>query len=185
MNSHTVKALALQYWRYDKGCPVVALEYCGDVCCITPNRFLIETEVKISISDLRRDIKKPSHCYIRRRLGLAVDEKVWGHAATLYRGHREEKTKLAKISWERQFYFAVPYQITEKAVAVIDELYPYAGLLEAFTYDDYTAIRWGGVRVVRNAKPLPAQRLPIEQVIALVKAQSATLTRLALKVGKP
>lgn len=128
MNSDTVKALALQYWRHIRQPPVVMLEDNGrDVSCVR-NRYLIETEVKVSIADLKKDIEKGKHYKIRKLLGLPL--------AGVHSDYESRPQLIAKYEsiefikryfYVRQFYFAVPVELKEKALAVIEELYPYAG----------------------------------------------------------
>lgn len=189
MNSDTVKALVLQHWRYDMQSPLVALEAGGDVMCVH-RRYLIENEVKVSIADLRRDQYKSVHCRIRRLLGLPVDKKRWGYEATIHAGTDYEKTYLLNTVRDRQFYFAVPESIANKATPIIEELYPYAGIMVAKMYGDVKPMftvgwRWGCIYVQKQAKLLPVQRVTVKEMAVMIKAQSATVTRLALKIGKP
>lgn len=181
LDSDTVKALTLQYWRYDRQHSLVILEYDGaDVLTVSKDRFLYEVEVKVSIADLRRDIAKAKHFILRERLGLDTDGvKAWQwqrllRSRSLYPGLRRPKPHL------QQFYFAVPLQLEDKARAVIDELYPYAGLLTGRLYDE-PGLRYGVVELSKRPRRLDdAQRLPVKALVQMVKAQSATITRLAL-----
>jgi len=72
MTADQIKAVIASYWRYVRQCPVIALEvnhnlssYAdeerADVLAVDKNRFLIETEVKVTLADLRRDAKKSKH----------------------------------------------------------------------------------------------------------------------------
>ncbi|GAJ19736.1 unnamed protein product, partial [marine sediment metagenome] len=92
MNSEQVKAIIASYWRYVRQCPVIALEVShnlsayadeerADVLAVDKDRFLIETEVKLTLADLRRDAKKLKH-----------------------RDFREKQLRCVA----RYFYFAVP-----------------------------------------------------------------------------
>jgi len=66
-----VKAVIAAYWRYVRQCPVIALEvdsnlntFVGeraDVLAVDKDRFLVETEVKLNLADLKRDAKKRKH----------------------------------------------------------------------------------------------------------------------------
>jgi len=122
MNADQVKAVAASYWRYVRQCPVIALEvnaklspYSGeeraDVLAVNKDRFLIETEVKVTLADLKRDAKKAKHRAFRDNL----------------------PTKCVA----RYFYFAVPRDIANKASLICDDLYPYAGVLGANGLDEY------------------------------------------------
>ena len=72
ITSDQIKAVIASYWRYVRQCPVIALEvnsnlssYSGeetaDVMAVDKSRYLIETEVKLNLADMRRDIKKKKH----------------------------------------------------------------------------------------------------------------------------
>ena len=120
MTADQIKAVVASYWRYVRQCPVIALEvssnlssYSGDeiadVLAVDKNRFLIETEVKITLADLRRDAKKSKH-----------------------RDFRDNRLCVA-----RYFYFAVPRDIANDAKLICDDLYPYAGVLGTNGLDEY------------------------------------------------
>jgi hypothetical protein len=184
MNSDTVKALALQYWKYDQCSPLVALEDSNrDVACIH-RHYLVVTEVKVSVADLRRDLDKSTHCWIRRLLKLPVEESRWGLAATDHAGDSYEPTYLANVVQIRQFYFAVPEDIQGKSLAVIEKLFPYAGLLSARFKKKTDSYRYGEIDLVKTAQLLPVEKASKHEVLEMVKAQSRTLTRLALKLGR-
>ena len=71
IRAEQIKAAVASYYRYERQCPVVAFEtnsqlegWAGelaDVLVLDKNRQLIEIEVKLSISDLKRDVKKLKH----------------------------------------------------------------------------------------------------------------------------
>lgn len=106
MNSHKMKALVASYWRYVRQCPVVGLEVedgggeLADVMAVDKKRYLVETEIKTSLADLKRDIKKKKHR--RFREGRAV---------------------------VRHFYFAVPSVLAAETKRICDGGFPYAGIL--------------------------------------------------------
>jgi hypothetical protein len=119
MTADQIKAVIASYWRYVRQCPVIALEvsanlssYSGDemadVLAVNKNRFLIETEVKITLADLRRDAKKKKHLNFQDRRCVA-----------------------------RYFYFAVPREIANDAKPICDDFYPYAGILGTNGSDEY------------------------------------------------
>jgi len=164
MKADLVKAIVLSYMRYDRQCPVVALEASNmDVAAVTKARRLVEIEVKTSISDLRSDKRKRKH-------------QLWGKEAYKFVGFRYSPEDSVS-----RFYFAVPYDLKEKAVKVCEELYPYAGLLAVKVRPNWPYyFTWEA----RKAKVLSAKRLPLQELIELVKSQSATVCRLALAVGR-
>ena len=113
MNSDQIKAIIASYWRYVMQCPVVALEVSSslrsysnderaDILAVNKNRLLIETEVKVSLGDLRKDRKKSKHLAFR-------------NGGTRYPA--------------RYFYFAVPREIANDAKIICDDFFPYAGIL--------------------------------------------------------
>lgn len=160
MNSNEVKATILAYWRYSRQCPLVAIEgWCeleiygelADVLAVTKDRWLIETEIKVTLADLKSDIKKEKHkWFINGR---------------------------SRLNKTHHFYFATPKDIANEAKLIINDLYPYAGLLACEMYKSTNQIRIADI--YRNPKPLSTQKLDIETIIKMVKAQSATICRLS------
>lgn len=121
ITADSIKAVIASYWRYVRQCPVIALEVNSnlssysdgeraDVLAVDKNRFLIETEVKVTLADLRRDAAKIKH-----------------------RGFREGLPSLVA----RHFYFAVPKDIANDTKLICDSLYPYAGVLGVNSLDEY------------------------------------------------
>lgn len=112
MNSETLKACVAAYWRYERQCPLVAFEGSSrlewgwgeqaDVLAVGQDRYLIETEIKVSLSDFRKDKHKPRHRHFRGNDGVLP---------TAY------------------FYFAVPKDIANQVSLDCDQIYPYAGVL--------------------------------------------------------
>ncbi|MDO9580400.1 MAG: MmcB family DNA repair protein [Bacteroidales bacterium] len=122
MNSEQLKAIIASYWRYVRQCPVIALEISynlsayadeerADVLAVDKNRFLIETEVKVTLADLRRDVKKSKH--------------------------RAFRDKLPTRCVARYFYFAVPRDIANQASLICNALFPSAGVLGTNGLDEY------------------------------------------------
>lgn len=157
-----VKAMVAGYFRYKKQCPVVAFEASNilmfatsepaDVLVVTESRMLYEIEVKISISDLKNDIKKKKHwSFINRPNYLPV----------------------------HKFYFAVPQDITDIALDICNDLYPYAGLLSVTKFPFHSAAASFGVIPEKPPKHLNPKPLSLRQIVYMVKEQSGTLCRLA------
>lgn len=114
-----LKILAMCYWRFTRGCPIVSMEYDygnADVMAVHKDGFTVETEVKVSIRDLKRDKAKSKHWAFEREFAFA-------------RGEESEDPLIWGATRAHYFYFAVPEDLKEKALAVVDELFPYAGLL--------------------------------------------------------
>ncbi|MBA7464989.1 hypothetical protein ES707_00150 [subsurface metagenome] len=125
MNSEQLKAIIASYWRYVRQCPVIALEVShnlsayadeerADVLAVDKNRYLIETEVKVTLADLQRDAKKSKHWAFRNNLPTRCIA--------------------------RYFYFAVPRDIANKASLICADLYPYAGVLGTNGTDEYGVV---------------------------------------------
>ncbi len=111
LSSDTIKAAVASYWRYTRQCPLVAFECSArlhfggelaDVLVVTEDRLLSVVEVKISLSDFRRDRNKSCHRFFKDDRGFIP--------AT-------------------HFYFAVPKELANNAAYLCDDLYPYAGVL--------------------------------------------------------
>jgi len=153
-----MKAIVCCYWRFVRHCPYVATEStlaqglmggdCPiDVIAVNKNLYVIETEVKVSISDMRQELKKNKY---RHHWALA-----------------EPHEFPAAYNIAKYFYFAVPDEISLKARQVIHELYPGAGLLvvrepREGKFDTYQSI---DVEVVINPKQLLGAK-PITQAAA-------------------
>ncbi len=157
-----IKAMVAGYFRYKCPCPIIALEASNklkwaegepaDILVVTKSRMLYEIEVKISISDLRGDIKKNKHySFLNRPSWLPI----------------------------YKYYFAVSKELADKALAICNELYPYAGLLVVSKFPFNSAALDFGVRVDKSPKCLNDKRLPLKEVLFLVKEQSGTICRLA------
>jgi len=127
VSADAIKATIAGHFRYELQYHFVALEgNCqlqsyndygqADVLAITPDRYLIEVEVKTSLADFRKDIKKPKHRAFRD-------------------GDDRYPTKY--------FHFAVPRELANQASLLCDNLFPYAGVLGTDGHDwaDVTSYR--------------------------------------------
>ena len=155
INADEVKVAVLEYFRYRKQYPLVALESVNtldvygvglaDVMAVTKDRRLIEVEVKVTVADFRRDKKKRKH-------SLLSDDN--GFLPTSY------------------FYFAVPTEIANKVAFECAQLYPYAGVLGTGGSD---------VAVYHRARRRQAKKLTLLQLSRMCYNQSGTVCRLARK----
>jgi hypothetical protein len=162
LTSLEIKAMVAGFFRYKVQCPVVAFEASNklkwatgepaDILVVTKSRMLYEIEVKISISDLRGDRQKRKHSSFRNSPSYLPVHK---------------------------YYFAVSNELSDKALDICNEIYPYAGLLEISKFPFNSAAVDFGVRVRKTPKCLNSARLPLKEVLFLVKEQSGTLCRLA------
>lgn len=154
MKPDKMKAIIASYWRYVRQCPMVALEancqletYGGelaDVLAINKEGFLIETEVKVSLDDFRRDRNKLKHRHLKENDGR------W---PTAY------------------FYFAVPWEIANKVGMLCENLYPYAGVLGTRGGDEYDVkvYRQPRVRAVKKLNLFQVTRMAREQSATLCR----------------
>lgn len=174
MNAIDVKAECAAYWRFIRQMPIVAVEALDeDLLIVTKSRRLIICEVKISISDMRVEAKKPKHAEIRRELGL---ELLPQHARTSYL----EKGS-AGPWWPTAFYFAIPADILEKAQRLRDKLYPYAGILVVGSSPGL----FGRQTYVHSpATELHNRKLDIRTLTQVVKAQSASIANAYARLSR-
>ncbi len=181
MNSTEIKAALLQYYRYDRQYQLVALEaqhfHNADVVAVN-ERWIIETEVKISIADMKVDIEKPKHQVLRRDYLLHhPDEapllhphewhKGWAEARFTYKGHR--------------FFFAVPEELGTDAEHIRNTYYPYAGLLLVRSEPYMYSLSMFGIKTAKEGYHFTNPKADFKLLASLVKDQSATLTRLAVE----
>ena len=103
--------------------PIVLLEesvcydaYKGiiDLACIKPNREFVLFEIKISVSDLKAELKKIQ----------------WKS-----NDYSTEEQLLQNRRPPNYFYFVIPRDIKDKAVPIIREHWKFAGIIEVWRYD--------------------------------------------------
>ncbi len=191
-----LKAVLLCYWRYQCRCPIVATEASSwgnaDVLSVDHAGRRIETEVKVSLFDMKHDLDKPKHYYLRKKF-LAVHpdqpdmfepsswndvkraEAFWGHEASW--GHISRTREPLGIC---RFYFAVPPDIQEGAMAMIRGLYPYAGLI-VVKRNPQLYIR-DRVSIEKEAHKFKTRKATMNELVSLVSAMSSTTCRLAVKL---
>ena len=173
LTSHDIKAAVASYWRYTRQYRLVAFEWGGcpggemaDVVAVDGWQRLIIIEVKTSLSDFRRDKFKWTHRRLREATGLEEVPLPFG------------PIPVQKISVIEAFYFAVPKELANQVSMLCDELYPYAGVLGCKGIHDYQ------VEVHRKPRKFQSNALRQEQIDHLIRAQTATLCRLATKAAE-
>ena len=184
MNASEVKARVAQYWRYDKQCPMVAFEAenGADVLAVTKTGQLIETEVKVSISDLHADLQKAKHLLFYRSFfgeeppdWKVVKVRGWKEhirCERLYSRYREPQQNEVY-----SFYFAVPADLVGKAKDVIGKKYPWAGLLEVRD----RMYNGSFISVERKPRRFTVPKVGMLRLARISRDMSATLVRLSLK----
>ena len=170
-----LKINVMCYWRFDRVCPIVAIEHnwrATDVLAVTKQGMVIETEVKTTIQDLKRDKKKPKHSV----MGAPDDKQpaIWPFPGV---------TRLPRCHY---FYFAVPQEMEARALQIVEELYPYAGLLvvrpnDFYQWDNYHHIV-APVSAVRKAHRFTKPRLTETETMDIVKGLSVTACRMAFEL---
>lgn len=187
MDALELKAIMARYLRYDRACPILALECpsrlansynsggSADLLAVDKFRHLIEIEVKVSISDLRADRKKEKHEYFRKVMGMPYKNTV----KRFGRIFKEEPG----IYPTHLFYFAVPPEIANEARLICDELYPYAGLLRP-QQTVYTGGIISNVYIAKRPRAINPDKVTFKQVSLLAKSQSATIVRLLEDLSK-
>jgi hypothetical protein len=188
MNSRDIKAALLQYYRYDKQYKLVALEsyhfHNADVVCVNARAWIIETEVKVSIADMKADINKPKHRLLRDAyLGDHPDQVSLLHPMEWISKSGYDFTKDYKYRGH-EFNFAVPTELEEDATTIRNTYYPYAGLILVRPEPYFYSLSMLGIRVATHPYHFQKPKADIKLITGLVKDQSATLTRLAVENSK-
>ena len=153
-----LKILAMCYWRFVRGCPIVAMEYKwgeADVLAVTKDGVVIETEVKVALRDLKRDGAKLKHWDMKRDTPFT-------------RAH--------------YFFFAVPEDLKEKAQEVIAEKFGYAGLLVVKPIEPGVSPRYNvPVYVAKEAHQFGLKpKLTQKEMMDVVKHMSTSLCRMGV-----
>lgn len=165
IGSDEMKAEIAAYWRYVRQYPIIAVEYDGmDVAAARRDpRAFVETEVKTSIDDLRADGVKDKHFY------YSGDPKDLDRCP--FQDMRAHYLRKFKPNF---FFFAVPNYLLDKALPVVQNLYPYAGLISVRAAPHARGV---GCKVSMRAKNLRTSEVTDAKLWDLVEGQSAALTR--------
>lgn len=134
MNALQMRCLLVQNWLVPMGATHLASEcewpgrsaWTCDLLAVDRKGFLLEVEIKVSISDLRADAKKEN------KHGI-YEDALDGQVATPPPPAR--------------FFYAVPFDLKREAIPIIREFFPYSGLLVVGPSPT-------SVKVVRGAKQL-------------------------------
>jgi hypothetical protein len=149
-----IKIATLAYWRYVKHHPMGAIE-CKNADVLTVNRsfMLTESEVKLSIQDMQREITTKRYKHLRMNGGIP----------SLY-------------PEAHYFYFVLPEELCEKGLAVCDERYPYAGLL-AFQDGDIDIYAPRNIRPIRLSRRFQRRKVEGKELLEIGYGISNTVTR--------
>jgi len=158
-----IKLVTLAYWRYDRQHIAGAIE-CGgaDVKTMAKSLLITESEVKVSIADMRREF----------------NSKRYKHQHMFGEGFNRRPNV-------NYFYFVVPERLKEKALEVVRELYPYAGLLVCRENIKNIFGHYGGLSNICSIKPAKRMRRPkpdIKEITRIAYAASNTAIRYGNKL---
>lgn len=163
-----IKFLVMCYWRFTRQHYLVATEFDygdADVISVSPTgRMVCETEVKISISDLKKEGEKPKHSRdafgVRKFNGKYVD----------------------------YFYLAMPSKLAEldRARLICDGRYPYAGILSVEPYEDYLSDAQSiytnpPVRCIKQPTGVKQYDMTDEKLIEIGRRMSNSFCNLAFR----
>jgi hypothetical protein len=168
MKADDIKKLVMVYWRFEKGYPIVASEYNygdKDIIAVSEGRMIVcETEVKVSIADLKRERYKTKH-----------QKDAFGEP-------------FYNTKFVNYFYFAIPSRILEKARLICSQLFPYAGILVVNNFNSYLKEPRASyinppVKCVKPAKANKTSygRLSDDTFITIVRGMGNNLCKLAIE----
>ncbi len=163
-----IKLVTLAYWRYGRQHIAGAIE-CNnaDVLTISRSLMIAESEIKVSIADMRREVKTKRNKHWRMK--------------DLFDGN-ERCSRIAGVNY---FYFVVPKRIEGNALEVVKELYPYAGLLvcQSNIKNIYGYVGDpSNIYSVKPAKRLQRPKPDIQEVLRIAYAASNTALRYGNKL---
>lgn len=150
ISSADLKTIALCWLRFEKSFNLICTEdpfrNADAIGTDTSQqcRKMIEIETKISIADLRADQnKRVKHERMSKLHKKQPIEDMW------------QKEDPGHTLFPSQFYFLVPAELKDKALEVVNELYPHAGLMQAFASQSSDGrYRDGTLMVVKRAPVL-------------------------------
>lgn len=163
-----IKILVMCYWRFARGHYLVATEFDygnSDVISISSKgKVVCETEVKISLADLKKESQKSKHFKdafgARRFNGRYVD----------------------------YFYFAMPAKLAEleRVRIICDGRYPYAGILAVDPYEDYLSDPRNiytnpPVRIIKEPTRVKQYEMNDEKLMQIAKGMSNSFCNLAFR----
>ena len=154
--SDLMKIYTLAYWKYLKRHPVGAIE-CknADVLTMSRSYMLTESEIKTSIFDMERETstKRYKHWVMSKGKGVP----------SLY--------PLAHY-----FYFVLPRELQNKAIIVIKNKYPYAGLM-IFENKSLDLFKPKNIEMIKRAKRLDRPKVELQELREIAYGSTNTIMR--------
>lgn len=164
-----IKYLVAIYWRFQRQHYLVSTEYDGaDVISVSEHGTLVcETEVKISIADLKKERQKPKHT--KDAFGTKLYRPGYGYV--------------------HEYYFAMPERMAEldQVKLICDGRFPYAGILAVGDYEDYLKREDGcylppPVSCVKKSQRLVPANLDNNKIMDIARRMSNSYCNLAFKL---
>jgi hypothetical protein len=154
--SERIKIAVLAYWKTEKHHMMGAIE-CkdADVFTITRTYMTTDTEVKTSIADMRREIKTKRFKHQR---------------------FKDNKSLYGLRPTSHYFYFAVPIDLQTQSLSVINERYPYAGLL-VFTDGEIDVYNPHNITMVKRSQRFKHGILDVKELLELGYQSTNTAIR--------
>lgn len=167
LEAEELKYIVMAYWRFDRQHYLVAPEYEGaDIISVSANGTVVcETEIKVSIADLKKEKQKPKH--VKDAFG----------------------NKLLISRYVHEFYFAMPAHMAEldRVRLICDGRFPYAGILAVSPYESFLREPQGiygnvPVSCVKHAKQLQPRGLTAAELMSITRRMSSSSCNLAFRV---
>lgn len=159
-DSSLLRASAAAFLRYEKQCCAISFEggvSSGnpDALGVTSDMWLMECEIKVSVSDFKRDMAKPK----------------WNH---------DEIPLLSKYTPQvRWFYFVVPFSLVEKVKPLLPSgcglLHPCSGKAKLTPHGNGHIELVCAVKATANKK---ARKITLQEFYKMSKHQASTLCNL-------
>lgn len=169
LQAEEIRYIVMAYWRFTRRHYLVAPEYNyrdADLISVSANgKVVCETEIKVSIEDLKKEKQKLKH--IKDAFG----------------------NKLLRSQYVHEFYFAMPAHMAEldRVRLICDGRFPYAGILAVDPYEDYLSDSRGSyhpapVRCVKHAKQLKPRELTDAERMSIAKGMSNSFCNVAFRL---
>lgn len=156
-----LELFAMEFLRFEKRCRVAIVERSPrphhgqpDVLGITNDRYLLEIEIKRSVSDFKANALKP---HIQQR-GLL-------------------RCQPLNVHWPKMFWYLVPYDLVEKVRPLVPD---WAGLLRGPGTDETQQL----YSVIKAQPNSASKRLTVKECIKLFNCMSNQLYSQYLQINR-
>jgi len=159
MTTLDIKTAIMAWFRFGKSWPYVATEaggFSADVIATNGNTLLYEVEVKVSIADFRADFTG-GHTKKRKHAIYSGDEGLH------YFGVKLELPRYEQCWIPNMMYYAVPQELKEQALKVLEKKNPKYGLIAVRPFNSTKFISPDVAYVVKRAKKIHTR--PVEKQV--------------------